>query len=147
MIGITRRAFKIAVIMLVVSTGWAIAQSITTPPPGSPLRASILDAYRPSVEAEIGAPVEFVVDALNVMPGWAFVEARPQRPGGVPIDWRATKFRKAYESDMMSNIVLGLLRQTGNSWQVVQNVIGPTDVVWEAWLKTYNLPRALFRGP
>jgi hypothetical protein len=136
--------FLVAVIALLAAP--AFAQAIT-PPPGSPLRAEILNAYRPSVEAQIGAPVEFVVDALNVMGDWAFVEARPQRPGGAPIDWRKTKFRQAIEADMMSKIVLGLLHRTGGGWQVVENVIGPTDVVWENWLKTYSLPRALFNGP
>jgi hypothetical protein len=126
----------------------AFAQPITTPPPGSGLRAEILDAYRPAVEAELGAPVEFVVQALNVMDDWAFVEARPQRPGGNPIDWRRTRYRQAFESDMMSDLVLALLRRRGeHGWQVIENVIGPTDVVWENWLMTYHLPRALFRGP
>jgi hypothetical protein len=111
------------------------------------LRVQILNAYRPSIEAQLGAPVEFVVDALNVMGDWAFVEARPQRPGGTPIDWRQTRYRQAFESDMMSNIVLGLLHRTDGGWQVVENVIGPTDVAWEDWLKTHNLPRELFRSP
>jgi len=144
LVGRLRSAIVAGVVLLAPS---ALAQSITTPPPGSALRAEILNAYRPSLEAQIGGPVEFVVDALNIMGDWAFVEARPQRPGGVPIDWRQTRFRREFESDVMSNLVLGLLHQTGSGWQLVENVVGPTDVVWESWLKTYNLPRALFRGP
>ena len=146
MVYIASRVLGAAIAIAALLTPPVLAQSIT-PPPGSALRAEILNAYRPSVEAQLGAPVEFVVDALNVMGDWAFVEARPQRPGGAPIDWRATKFRKAFEADMMSDLVLGLLHRTGGGWQVVENAIGPTDVAWEDWLKPYNLRRELFRGP
>ncbi|MGD0024974.1 MAG: hypothetical protein ABSC37_10185 [Xanthobacteraceae bacterium] len=147
MIYIVGRVLSAVIAIMALLTAPAFAQSITTPPPGSALRAEILNAYRPSVEAQIGAPAEFVIDALNVMGDWAFVEARPQRPGGAPIDWRATKFRNAFEADMMSDLVLGLLHRTGGGWQVVENAIGPTDVAWEDWLKPYNLPRELFRSP
>jgi hypothetical protein len=147
MIWIVGRMIGTALAIVVLLTPPALAQSIMTPPPESSLRVQILNAYRPSIEAQLGAPVEFVVDALNVMGDWAFVEARPQRPGGTPIDWRQTRYRQAFESDMMSNIVLGLLHRTDGGWQVVENVIGPTDVAWEDWLKTHNLPRELFRSP
>jgi hypothetical protein len=45
---------------------------------------------------------------------------------------------------MMSDLVLALLRRQGEGWQVIKCVIGPTDVVWEDWIRSYNLPRALF---
>ena len=34
------------------------------------------------VEAEVGKPVEFVVNEMRVLGEWAFVIATPQRPGG-----------------------------------------------------------------
>lgn len=66
-----------------------------TPPPGSPLRAGIMDGLRPTVQAEIGGPIQFVVNELRVLQTWAYVAAKPQRPGGAPIRWSATKFRSA----------------------------------------------------
>ncbi len=59
----------------------APGQAQTTPLPGSPLRADILNALRPTVQNEIGGAVEFVVRELRVLQNWAFVSARPQRPG------------------------------------------------------------------
>jgi hypothetical protein len=117
---------------------------VTKPQPGTQLRANILDALRPTVQAEIGGDIEFVVDDLRVLGDWAYVNARPQRPGGRPIDWRATKFRKARELDAMSDLVLALLRRDSDSWKVVEYVIGPTDVAWEAWIEPHHLQRRLF---
>ena len=55
-----------------------------TPPRGSPLRAQLMDTLRPTVMAEIGGPIEFVVTYLRVMGQWAYAYVRPQRPGGIP---------------------------------------------------------------
>ena len=81
------------------------------------------------------------------MSDWAFVQAKPQRPGGAPIDWRATRFKQDFEQDLMSDLVLGLLRRSGGRWTMVTGVVGPTDVVWEDWVKKYQLPRQLFLPP
>jgi hypothetical protein len=127
----------------------ATAQSwrITSPARGSTLRAEILDALRPNIERETGGPVQFVITALNVMGPWAYVDAKPQRPDGRPINWRATKFRQAYEADMFSGLVLALLLQRlDGSWIVVGTFIGPTDVAWYEWVDKYKLPEALFRN-
>lgn len=124
--------------------GSAVAQQ--TPPPGSPLRASVLDGLRPTVQQEIGGAIEFVVSDLRVLGDWAYVAARPQRPGGAPIQWNATKFRQAWADDTMSDLVLALLRADGRGWRVVEYAIGPTDVIWEEWMQTHRLPRRLFAG-
>jgi hypothetical protein len=117
-----------------------------TPPAGSALRKSVLDGLRPTVQSEIGGPIEFVVSELRVLQDWAYVSAKPQRPGGAPIPWSATKFREAWANDAMSDLVLALLRADGGAWRVVDYAIGPTDVIWEGWMKTHRLPRRLFAG-
>ena len=114
---------------------------------GMSLRAELLDALRPGIEKETGGPVQFVVSAINVMGAWAYVDAKPERPDGRPIDWRATKFREAYEADMFSGLVLALLRREGGQWKVVGTFIGPTDVAWYEWVEKYKLPEELFKGP
>ena len=115
-----------------------------TPPRGSPLRAVLMDTMRPIAMAEIGGPIEFVVNDLRVMQNWAYAAVRSQRPGGGQIDWRRTKFRDAFESDTMSDLMLALLYHDGRGWRVVEQAIGPTDVVWEEWRVTHRLPRQLF---
>ena len=117
-----------------------------TPPPGSPLRASILDGLRPTVQSEIGGPIQFVVNELRVLQNWAYVAAKPQRPGGAPIQWNATKFRDAWADDTMSDLVLALLWADGRGWRVIEYAIGPTDVIWEEWMNAHRLPRQLFAG-
>jgi hypothetical protein len=88
--------------------------------------------------------IEFVVNELRVVADWAYVNARPRRPCGRPIDWRPTKFRQASEAGAMSNLLLALRRREGADWKVVECVIGPTDVVWEGWIEPHRLKRQLF---
>jgi len=123
------------------------AATIVSPQRGTPLRAAVLNALRPSVEKETGGHVIFSVYALNVMGEWAYVSSEPRRPGGGKIDWRKTKYRRAYEADMFSGQVLALLRRQGGDWKVVELAVGPTDVAWIEWVKNYRLPEALFKGP
>jgi hypothetical protein len=138
-------AWLIATIVLVAAANIApAAAQVFTPPPGPPLRADLMNALRPTVEAEIGGRIEFVVSEFRVLQVWAYTSVRPQRPGGVPIDWLQTKFREAWRNDQMSDLVLALLWHDGSHWRVMDYAIGPTDVIWEEWLKRRGLPRQLF---
>ncbi|MCC7250669.1 hypothetical protein [Hyphomicrobium sp.] len=123
----------------------AAAGDIYSPPKGTPLRAQLLDAARPTFEREVGAPVEFVVETLNVMDGWAYDNVKLQRPGGVPIDWRSTKFAEDFAQGMReTESNLFLLQQGGDGWTLVEYAIGPTDVAWDWWRQQRNLPYELF---
>lgn len=123
----------------------AAGEELYTPPKGSALRASLLDAARPAFEQEVGAPVEFVVKTLNVMGGWAYGDVKLQRPGGVPIDWRKTKFAEDFAQGMLeTESNLFLLQDAGDGWKLVEYVIGPTDVAWDWWRQERNLPAELF---
>jgi hypothetical protein len=121
------------------------AAQYVTPPRGSPLRAQVLDAFRPAVEGQIGAPVIFVIKVLHVGGNWAYVEAVPQRPGGRRIDWRRTRFREDFEAGMLEDLALGLLQRSGRGWRVVEYRIGPTDIAWDEWVGKYRLPRRFFQ--
>jgi hypothetical protein len=121
----------------------AMAQ-VATPPPGSPLRATILDAVRPMVEAEVGKPVEFVVTAVRVLGEWAFVDLRPQRPGGAPIEFVYSRYRAAVDAGAFDNAVVALLRNTPRGWLVYQYALGATDVAWYGWWMRYPVPEQVF---
>jgi len=140
---ISRRAALVGCMAAAVILAPAFAQ-VVIPQPSTPLRAAVLDALRPVVEKEIGGAIEFVVSSIRILNDWAYVSARPQRPGGAPINWLATKFRKDWQNDAMSDLVLALLRRQVGSWGVVEYEIGPTDVSWVEWIKKHNLPRVLF---
>jgi len=59
---------------------------VTTPGPGSPERAAIVNALRPRYEEVFGPPIVFKVETLRVAAGFAFVVVHPQRPNGAPIE-------------------------------------------------------------
>jgi hypothetical protein len=144
-----RLVLSLSLVLLTASwlaAGPAAAQgTIVAPPKGSPLRATLLDAARPTFEQEVGAPVEFVVHTLNVMDGWAFGSVKLQRPGGVPIDWRRTKFADDVAQGVFeADISFFLLRNPGDGWRLAEYAIGPTDVAWDWWRQQHNLPYELF---
>jgi len=127
---------------------WAIpvsAGDIYEPARGSPLRASILDTARQTFEQEVGAPVEFVINTLNVTDGWAYGDVKLQRPGGTPIDWSRTKFAEDFAQGMLeTGHNLFLLQQSSGGWTLVEYAIGPTDVAWDWWRQQRGLPAELF---
>jgi hypothetical protein len=129
---------------LAFCTAAAPAAAQMTPPRGSPLRAELMDTLRPTVMAEIGGPIEFVVTDLRVMDQWAYAHVRPQRPGGAPIDWNRTKYRQDMALGTMSDGVMALLYRDGARWRIVEYVIGPSDVAWDGWRQERHLPRRLF---
>ena len=136
------RSLLLLLAILSLATGPLQAQALREPPKGSPERAAILDALRPAVEAEMRGSVEFVVTTIRVSPGWAFVQVEPQRPGGGAIDPERTGFRG--ESDMMDGLtVFALLTFQSGRWNLVDHVVGPTDVAYAIWPDRYGVPPAV----
>lgn len=127
----------------------AAAQPAFQPPPGSQLRAGLLDVVRPTFEIETGGAIEFVVRRLNVLGDWAFGDVRLQRPGGGPIDWRKTKYAADFAAGMFDpGGSFFLLKHSGGAWSVVEFATGPTDIAWDGWRTQNKLPQTLFeRGP
>lgn len=117
-----RRLVSIALAALALGAAApAVAQSVHTPPPGSPERSAILDAVRAPLIEHVGGRVEFVVETLRVGGGWAYLEAQPQRPGGgsIPAD-----------DYMDGNTTYAVLRQQGGRWIVDNWTYGANDVWW-----------------
>ena len=117
--------------------GVAQAQSMHTPAPGSAERRAILDAMRPAVEADLGAPVEFVVEEMRVSGTWAFVHAEPQRPGGGAIPAPHNDFQDG-------NTTYAVLRRQSGRWRPLMVAVGPSDVAWVVYCD--EAPPGLF-GP
>ncbi len=136
----------LALLLICLLPAAACAAQVTTPARGTALRAEILDAVRPRVEAEVGAPVEFVVQEMRVLGPWAFVYLHPQRPGGAPIDWSRTRYSEAWQEGMFDDGVSALLHRSGGTWLVDAYDLGATDVVWVPWADDYGAPAELFPG-
>jgi len=126
-------------VFLIAWAGFAAAQVVHEPAKGSAERAAVLDALRPAVESEMRGPVEFVVSVLRTTPKWAFVQVDPQHPGGKAIDIEDTSF--AGEGDMMDGLtVFALLRFQSGRWNLVEHVVGPTDVTYIGWAERFGAP-------
>ncbi|PLW76221.1 hypothetical protein [Cohaesibacter celericrescens] len=125
----------------VVNSALAAGDSYT-PQRGSAERKAILDAVRPSVEADLLKPIEFVVTSMKVANNWAFVVVEPQRPGGRPIDIRKTPV--AADADFFDGFTTyALVNYNGSRWISKAVVIGPTDVAWEPWAEQFGAPSHL----
>nr|WP_319382785.1 hypothetical protein [uncultured Roseibium sp.] len=120
----------LSLILFVGFTPGAAAQSVYEPARGSAERRDILNAIRPMVEVRVGPPVEFVVSWMRSGAGWAFVNVNPQRPGGGKIDPFLTTF--ASQAEYMDGLsTYALLRYRYDRWNLVDFVVGPTDVFWQ----------------
>lgn len=137
------RTALLCLLLAVAGASTALATA-ATPPPGSPLRRAILDSLRPMVEAELGAPVEFVVNDLRVLGEWAFVYAKPQRPGGAAIGYAYTRYQQAFDDGAFEEGVSALLRETPAGWLVYEYALGATDPPWLNWGDAYPVPPEVF---
>ena len=112
----------------------ASAQNCFEPARGTALRAALMDAVRPHAEWIFGAPIEFVVEDLRVAGDVAFASLTAQRPGGIPINLRATPgyARGAVDTSGISvpQSIQVLYRRSGNTWVAQHFVFGATDVWW-----------------
>jgi hypothetical protein len=134
-----------ALLLAAAQPAFSGADTIVRVERGSPQRAGILDAVRPLFIVETGGPIEFVVNTLNTMDGWAYGDVQLQRPGGVPIDWSKTKFAEANaQGAFEAEHSLFLLQDTGNGWTLVEFAVGPTDIAWDWWRQQHSLPQDLF---
>jgi hypothetical protein len=119
----------------------AHAEPIRTAAAGSAERAQIMDAIRPYVEKDFGAPVEFVVRGLNISGGYAVALLDAQRPGGRRIDIERTPLAaERYRSGMVDHMVdcchaEAILRRVKGRWRVVEAVAGSTDVWYTDWCR------------
>lgn len=116
--------------------------------PADPLRPVLLNALRPAIVADLGQSVKFVVATLRTQGDWAYVVARPQRPDGREIDFRATRYREAIDQGVFDGPTLyALMQRREQRWTVVDFVIGPTDVAWAGWPEEHGAPAALLVLP
>ncbi|WJY20194.1 hypothetical protein QTA57_09840 [Fontisubflavum oceani] len=97
---------------------------------------ALLDTLRPLVEYDLGAPVEFVVTSLQVDGDRAFARVAAQRPMGAPIDMETTPMvlRDGLPLDTIDGPrIEAFFYQSPARWEVVEFVIGATDVWWWAY--------------
>lgn len=127
----------------VLSTGVAPAESTRERPTSE--RKAIADALRLPIEQELKQKVVFKIDHLGVQDNWAFLKGVPQQPDSSAIQYGGTRYQAAIDAGAFDDGIVALLRKSGNEWQVVQYVIGATDVPYVEWDKEYQAPSAIFQ--
>jgi hypothetical protein len=120
------------------------ARGYYTPARKTAERNAIMDAARVPMLRELGQKVIFLVKTLRTDGDWCFLMAEPLQPNGRKLNWYTTPYANDWANDAMSDLVMVLMRWQGNGWQVVDYVIGPTDVHWYSWIDRYGLPERLF---
>ncbi|MEO1724169.1 MAG: hypothetical protein AAFR84_17420 [Pseudomonadota bacterium] len=101
---------------------------------GTPLRRALMDAVRPIIERDLGAPVRFVVRELRVEGDRGFGWLEPQRPGGRPILFEDTPLAGLIQnSDTIDGTTVhAFYRRENGAWVVYEWSIGATDVWWSS---------------
>jgi hypothetical protein len=135
---------RLAGIFVAVSLAFPAIAQVQTPARGSAQRAAILDTVRLRVEAEVGQPVEFVVNELRVLGEWVFTRLVPQRLGGGEIPWAYTRFQSNFDAGMFEAEVVALVRNTPAGLLLYEYDLGSTDVVWVDWGEWHPVPPELF---
>ncbi|MEP7042989.1 MAG: hypothetical protein ABI843_07990 [Dokdonella sp.] len=131
-------------LILVIAMTTSMAQTPSNPTSSSAERLAILAAARAPVVQDLGKPIEFRVNQLNVLDGSAFLHATMLDIGGAPLSYAGTHYEGAAAHGMKSRGYAALLRESQGQWSVVAYVVGPTDVAWESWGKQYRVPETLF---
>lgn len=111
---------------------------------GNPLRRVLLNAMRPGLANAVGQPVEFIVETLQVEGDWAFFMGSIQQPNGRPIDFSHTAYAERIELGAFDGpATVALMHRVGEQWQLVDFLVGPTDMGHWAWSDQYGAPSGL----
>lgn len=137
--------FSFTIVALAVGA-LAQQQQPYTPKQGDAERRAITDALRAPVEKRLKQKVVFKIDHLRVQKDWAFLRGVPQQPGGAALDYKGTPYQDAIDAGAFDDGIVALLRKRRGRWQVVQYVVGATDVPYVDWDKKYRAPSAIFEG-
>lgn len=110
-----------------------------------PRRKALLDALRPSIEADLGQALIFEVETLREIDGSAFAVVQPRTPAGKPVDFAKTRHAQRLADGVLDgDTVYAILQHRDGRWQVQEYVVGPTDVAWTSWTQDYAAPEVIF---
>jgi len=139
------RRLCLALALLLAAAAPAMAQrGPTTPAPGSPERRAIMDAIRAATREDLEKPVIFVVDHLKVQDNYAFMMGVPRKPDGTPFDYSGTLYQEQIEGGAFDDWIYAVLAKINGRWQVLEWLIGATDVAWLGAVGKYGAPETIF---
>ena len=113
--------------------GSVVVAEVSTPQPGSAERKDIIDAVRVMAGYDLGGPIVFVVDQLEIEDGYGFLRGTATRPDGTAINISQSPLvtRDEIPEDFIDgSSVQAFVKQLGGHWYVDAYSVGATDVWW-----------------
>lgn len=76
---------------------------------------------------------------------WALMYVNVYQPGGKPVDFSNSKYKKEYDDEMIdSNGIFALFKRANNKWLLIAHADFPTDVPIGCWWKEFYAPKSIF---
>lgn len=127
------------------------ATTTETPPeaPAAPLPGvddeqtqALLNVLDPVLAQGIGQPVSLQPTTVNVRDEWAFIIGQPRKPDGTAIDWSTTTLAQRAADGVLDGDgqTFALLKNVNGAWEVLEYVVGPTDVAHIEWAGKHGVP-------
>lgn len=113
----------------------------------NPLRKTILDVVRKPTAAELGQPIEFIVNGIYAKGNWAFVYGQLQQPGGKALDhskFADKDYVEQSKAELFDNNFQALLLKKKGKWTIAERALGCTDVCWLEWADRKDVPQEIF---
>ncbi len=145
------RALLIAAIagLAAACTPPAATTTETPEPPATPALGiddesaqMLLNALDPVLSENIGQPVNLQPTTVNVRDEWAFIVGQPRQTNGAPIDWSTTSYAQRAADGVLDGDgqTYALLKNVNGAWEVLEYVVGPTDVAHIEWAGKHGVP-------
>lgn len=144
------RALLIAVVALAAAcTPPAATTSEAPETPAAPLPGvndeqtqTLLNVLDPVLSENIGTPVSLQPTTVNVRDEWAFIIGQPRKPDGTAIDWSTTTLAQRAADGVLDGDgqTFALLKNVNGVWEVLEYVVGPTDVAHIEWAGKHGVP-------
>lgn len=151
------RALLIAVVALTAACSPPAATSPETPttteatiaPSPDATTQALLDALNPVLSRDIGQPVSLQTTRVNTRDEWAFIIGQPRKADGAPIDWSMTTLAQRAADGVLDSDgqTFALLKNVNGTWQVLEYVVGPTDVAHIEWAGKHGVPADILGLP
>lgn len=145
------RALLVAVVAFTAACSPPASVTTESPPetPAAPLAGAddeqtqmLLNVLDPVLSANIGQPVNLQPTTVNVRDEWAFIIGQPRQTNGAPIDWSTTSYAQRAADGVLDGDgqTFALLKNVNGAWQVLEYVVGPTDVAHIEWAGKHGVP-------
>lgn len=114
----------------------------TTPGVHDEQSQALLNVLDPVLSANIGQPVRLQPTTVNVRDEWAFIIGQPRKPDGTAIDWSTTAYAQRAADGVLDGDgqTFALLKNVNGAWEVLEYVVGPTDVAHIEWAGKHGVP-------